>query len=135
MFLLLALLACTTDTTGLAPPCVPDAPVPDASPVAPGETVRLVTHPLADSFDTTVFVGSAAVEVVGVAREGCEDFDDCVADEDCSACGDCDACGPLLAGCVESVRVRVPEVAAGAYEVTVYSKYGESAPGILDIGP
>jgi hypothetical protein len=131
--ILLSLAGCAETTTGLAPPCIPDAPEADVASAAPGDTVRLLTHPLLDDFDTTVLVGGTPAEVLGVSRDGCEDFDACLVAEACSACGDCDACGALLTGCVESVRVRVPDLADGAYAVTVWSKYGESRPGVLDV--
>lgn len=130
----LLLLACSEVVSGLAPPCVPDAPVPEVSTVAPGEATRIRVHPLATDYDTAVYVGASRAEVLGVQREGCEAYDTCLGDEGCSACGDCDACGPLLADCVETVRVRVPVLEAGTYPLVVYSQYGETLPGSLSVG-
>ncbi len=135
MLLILA-LACYEVVTGLAPPCLPDAPVPDVTQAAPGDTVRLTSHPLGDDYDTAVYVGSMPAELLGVSRVGCDDYDSCLDTEGCSACGDCDACGGLLLACVETARIRVPAIADGTYGVVIYTQYGETQPATLTVaGP
>lgn len=130
-FLLFVLFGCTTATTGFAPPCVPDAPVPDVAEAAAGDVVHLATHPIAETYDTAVTIGGLDAEVLGVSRVGCEAFDSCVESNGCSSCGDCDACGASGVDCEETVRVRVPALTPGRYGVVVYSKYGASMPGEL----
>lgn len=133
MSLLALLLACDDASTSLAPPCTLAAPVPEVEQVAPGDTLRIGVHPLNESFDTAVYVGSLRAEVLGVQREGCEAWDTCLEDEACGECDDCDACGTAARSCEESVRIRVPAVADGEQPVVVYTQYGVTATGYVTV--
>ncbi len=133
--MLLALfLACSEVVAGLAPPCLPDAPVVEGTTaIVPGATIRLRAHPLSAEYDVSVYVGATAAEVLGVSRDGCDDYDACLEAEACSACGDCDDCGPALLSCVETVRIRVPDLAPAAYPVVIYTRFGQTQPGTLTV--
>jgi len=131
-FLLLA-LACDATAVGLAPPCTLAAPVPEVETAAPGDRLKIAAHPLGEAFDTAVYIGATRAELLGVQRVDCEAWDSCLTENGCGECADCDACGTAARSCVETARVVVPELPDGEYAVVIYTQYGVTAAGTLQI--
>ncbi|MFH1467895.1 MAG: hypothetical protein ABIO70_26150 [Pseudomonadota bacterium] len=124
--LALPLAACsTTDSTSSAPCDVTLAAV-SPSEGLPGAQVAVTGRPFTTPYDTALYVGTARATVLGVTREGCEAWDECLEAEDCSGCDDCDPCDALYPGCVEAVDFTVPDVEAGQVTVRIFNRHGES---------
>lgn len=135
--MLLLLLACTTQTIYVAPTCTLDAPAAEPAAAPVGATVTLTSRALTEAWDTVVTIGSARAEVVAVDRDGCSDCDSCLNDtgvEDCLPCTpQCDSCAEACATCVETARIRVPDLPPGDYEVFLTNVHGSSTAGAFTV--
>lgn len=131
MLFLLLLAACDVVFGTSVPTCTLDTPVATPAEAASGETVTLRMHPLTESYDTVVTVGSVRAANVVVTRAECDACDTCRTANACTACGTCTACEEDCASCVETVAFTVPDVEASTYELRVTNAHGTSGAGAI----
>ena len=122
----LLLAACDGDSSTSTTPCDLTLELIAPSAARPGYTAAVAGRPFTSAYDTAVYVGSARATVLSVAREGCESWDECLAEHECSGCDDCDACDPLHDACNESIAFTVPDLEPGTVSVQIFNRYGES---------
>jgi hypothetical protein len=132
LFAALLLLACGTTATDVYEVCEVEAAVAPSS-GAPGDEVRVEGGPFFTARDTRVQLGGAPAEVIAVNRDDCSACDACREELDCLSCGACEGCTDTCATCVQSVDLRVPEVAAGRHEIVLFTRHGASTPVLFKV--
>ena len=132
--LALLLFACDTTFTSTSQSCEVDLIAVEPAEVQPGDTVTLTATPLTEPWDTAIRVGGLDVEVLSVAREGCDDCVVCQAEQGCVGCkDDCDTCDATCETCVETATFTVPALDAGDHAVLLFNANGGSNPITLTV--
>jgi hypothetical protein len=118
---------CETASTTPSRSCEVRLSVPTPTEGLPGEEILIAASPLTTIQDSSLFVGGLQAAIVGLDRSGCEACDTCRLESDCNPCEDCDSCDALCeTECSESLRFEVPELNAGATQISLYNLFGNS---------
>ncbi len=130
---LFLVLACTVADSSTVLHCDLTGPLLEPAEAEPGVSVRAVSRPMTEVWDTSVYVGGTPAAVTAVERVECDACDTCREEAECNVCDSCTDCAADCAPCVESATFTVPQLAPGPHAVVLTNLHASASAVVLTV--